>query len=87
MKNTFRPFDEVGAELLQYFSLAESGVMLGAASGRAVWIPAALLPTLEEWRADPELTEWRARVPAEVAEAWRRMVAAEVEERPLALEP
>jgi hypothetical protein len=77
MKMTFRPYEEVGADLAEYYALAEelkrSGVTIAAGTEYEIAVSADLLPTLDEWRRDPELASWVARVPKRVAAAWTRL--------------
>ena len=77
MKITFRPYKEIEADLLEYYALSaalrQSGVTLCAGTEFEVTVSAELLPTLDEWRRDPELTNWMARVPKNVAAAWTRL--------------
>lgn len=74
---TFRPYEIVEADLVEYYALAEtlkrSGVTIAAGTEYEMTLSADLLPTLGEWRGDPELTSWVARVPRRVAAAWMRL--------------
>jgi hypothetical protein len=75
------PYKIVERELLEYFAAVAAdgrpGVTLGKGTGEEVFVPVELLPTLDEWRQDPELRAWEARVPPYVVEVWRRVRAAQ----------